>query len=79
MDRIRNTMLRSQTQIVDVSQVEVELGWSCLPQARWVVGQDDHKWTSDNSKRKFRRLRRRWHDDLDSFLKGWLDVAQNWV
>jgi endonuclease/exonuclease/phosphatase family metal-dependent hydrolase len=81
MDRIRNTTLRSKTQIIDVARKAAKLKWDwaghvCrMPSELWAKTATE--WQPDNSKRRRGRPRRRWRDEIDSFLKDWPEAARD--
>ncbi|KAJ8715750.1 hypothetical protein PYW07_010232 [Mythimna separata] len=80
-DRIRNTILRSKTQIIDVAQKAAQLKWDwaghvCrMPIERWAS--KTQGWCPETARRGRGRPRRRWRDDLDVFLENWQEVAQS--
>lgn len=85
IDRIRNTILRSRTQIADVTQTAAKLKWDwaghvCrMPDEKWAKTTTD--WIPQDIKRPRGRPRRRWKDELDAYLKDWSTIAtdrNNW-
>ncbi|CAG9133292.1 unnamed protein product [Plutella xylostella] len=79
-DRIRNTDLRSKTQIADVGAKTAKLKWDwaghvCRMQPeRWA--KNATKWIPNNGRRRRGRPRKRWRDDLDNFNTEWCEQAQ---
>ncbi|KAJ8714787.1 hypothetical protein PYW08_004768 [Mythimna loreyi] len=80
-DHVRNTTLRSKTQIVDVAQKAAQLKWDwaghvCrMSSELWARKTQD--WCPDTATRGRGRPRRRWRDDLDVFLGNWNDMASD--
>uniref|UniRef100_A0A2H1W799 SFRICE_003839 n=1 Tax=Spodoptera frugiperda TaxID=7108 RepID=A0A2H1W799_SPOFR len=78
-DRIRNSTLRSKTQIADVGQKAASLKWNwaghvChMSDARWAKLTTE--WSPLNVNRRRGRPRRRWLVELDAYEKDWPQKA----
>uniref|UniRef100_A0A2H1VGL6 SFRICE_021038 n=1 Tax=Spodoptera frugiperda TaxID=7108 RepID=A0A2H1VGL6_SPOFR len=78
-DRIRNSTLRSKTQIADVGQKAASLKWNwaghvCrMSDERWAKLTTE--WSPLNVNRRRGRPRRRWRDELDAYEKDWPQKA----
>ncbi|XP_047995316.1 uncharacterized protein LOC125233366 [Leguminivora glycinivorella] len=78
MDRIRNTTLRSKTRIADVGEKTARLKWDW---AGHVCRMHQDRWANISTmwmptKKQGRgRPRRRWQDDLDTFMIDWPEKA----
>ncbi|XP_075985622.1 uncharacterized protein LOC142982823 [Anticarsia gemmatalis] len=74
-DRVRNTTLRSKTQIADVAEKAAKLKWNwaghvCrMPDDAWA--KIATKWTPPTGRRRRGRPRKRWRDELDSYNPDW--------
>ncbi|XP_026323193.1 uncharacterized protein LOC113232637 [Hyposmocoma kahamanoa] len=79
-ERIRNTTLRSQTQIADVAQKAAKLKWRwaghvcCTPEDLWA--EVTIQW-SPKSVGHRGRPRKGWRDELDAYDKAWVQLAQD--
>lgn len=79
IDRIRNTDLRSMTQITDAGRTACKLKWDwaghvCrMPDELWA--KITTEWKPNNSKGRPGRPRRRWRNELDFFLEDWPSYA----
>ena len=80
-DKIRNTEIRKQTQVKDIMVKIKEAKW------RWaghLMRRDDNRWTRRvtewqprNGKRTRGRQKRRWRDDLTTYMgPTWTRLAQ---
>ncbi|CAG9137233.1 unnamed protein product [Plutella xylostella] len=80
-DRVRNTILRSQTRIVDVGVETAKLKWNWAGHVcrmhpdRWAKIATE--WVPGDGRRRRGRPRRRWRDDLDKFDNNWAESAQD--
>ena len=81
-DRVRNTALRSITQVIDVGVKTAKLKWEWaghvarMHHERWA--KIVTHWTPEGGHRRRGRPRRRWCDDLVVFAgQTWTDIAQN--
>lgn len=78
-DRVRNTLLRSKTQIADVGVKAAKLKWDwaghvCrMPDELWA--RITTLWRPPDVKRQRGRPRRRWRDELDAYSKAWSTLA----
>ena len=81
-DKIRNTEIRKQTQVKDIMVKIKEAKW------RWaghLMRRDDNRWTRRvtewqprNGKRTRGRQKRRWRDDLTTYMgPTWTRLAQD--
>ena len=80
-DRIRNTILRSRTQIADVAHKAARLKWDwaghvCrMPLQLWArIAQE---WSPETARRGRGRPRRRWRDALDAFHANYREEVQH--
>ena len=80
-DRIRNSILRSKTQIADAGLTAASLKWNwaghiCrMSEDQWA--KITTQWIPKGRKRQRGRPRRRWRDELDAFLEDWPTTAQD--
>ena len=80
-DRKTAKQIREKTKVRDMTKTMSKLKWDW---AGHVARRTDNRWTSRitfwkprETQRNRGRPRKRWRDDLDSFLKHWHRVAQN--
>ncbi|PZC84750.1 hypothetical protein B5X24_HaOG203740 [Helicoverpa armigera] len=80
-DRIRNTIIRSKTGILDVGNKSAKLKWDwaghiCrMHPDKWA--NITTKWIPEDGRRPRGRPRKRWREDLDSFLSDWPQAARD--
>ncbi|CAK1592844.1 unnamed protein product [Parnassius mnemosyne] len=80
-DKLRNEYIRSRTKVTEIAQRISKLKWQW---AGHIPRRTDHRWGRKVLEWQPRtgrpprgRTRKRWRDELDSFMEDWSSLAQN--